>query len=90
MIDLIGQVLRVQQQTGQKPIIVHCRWEITLCAGVKIVCVRNECVKRLLKSFSPRVVAQYSASVLDSQSLCRVLARQKLVILFSPPNCQPV
>ena len=25
MIDLIGQVLRVQQQTGEKPIIVHCR-----------------------------------------------------------------
>ncbi|CAI8026225.1 Receptor-type tyrosine-protein phosphatase delta [Geodia barretti] len=24
MIDLIGQVLRVQQQTGEKPIIVHC------------------------------------------------------------------
>ena len=26
MIDLIGQVLRVQQQTGDKPIIVHCRY----------------------------------------------------------------
>ena len=26
MIDLIGQVLRVQQQTGNKPIIVHCRY----------------------------------------------------------------
>ena len=25
MIDLIGQVLRVQQQTGDKPIVVHCR-----------------------------------------------------------------
>jgi protein tyrosine phosphatase len=25
MIDLIGQVIRVQQQTGDKPIIVHCR-----------------------------------------------------------------
>ena len=28
MIDLIGQVLRVQQQTGNKPIVVHCRYAI--------------------------------------------------------------
>ena len=26
MVDLVDQVIRRQQHTGDKPIVVHCRW----------------------------------------------------------------
>ena len=29
MIDLVDQVMRVQQQTGDKAIVVHCRYMVT-------------------------------------------------------------
>ena len=32
MIDLIDQVTRTQQQTGDKPIVIHCRW-VMVCEG---------------------------------------------------------
>ena len=31
MIDLIDQVVRTQQQTGNKPIVVHCRSVLCVC-----------------------------------------------------------
>ena len=38
MIDLIDQVTRTQQQTGDKPIVIHCRCvRVCVCEGV---CVR--------------------------------------------------
>ena len=36
MIDLIGQVLRVQQQTGDKPIVIHCRFVSLHCVYTHI------------------------------------------------------
>ena len=40
MIDLIGQVLRVQQQTGDKPIVIHCRF-VSLHCVISNVCTEH-------------------------------------------------